>query len=238
MIALTSSRPGNNAKIKPLGPWVEQIPPKVARVLKQTMAANAKIASARTAASAGVRTEAGLGHRIEYWSWRLTKVNHKQAKNSSLLQKTKTKRLLPKFRELDKEDLKRKRKFQTSQESKLAKRNRWLQTPWVEDKFAFLKMPTTVSWLVMETLHPTKHQALCKCRRTKRQASKLKCRILFSRMTKCMKTTTILAQCTITTRAVEYQDRTQTWISSNKSRSRKPTFRRNTCQTRSSWAKA
>ena len=66
MIALTSSRLGNNAKIKPLGPQAERIPPKVARALKQTMAANAKIASARTAASAGVRTEAGLGHRIEY----------------------------------------------------------------------------------------------------------------------------------------------------------------------------
>lgn len=66
MIALTSSRLGNNAKAKPLGAQAEQIPPKVVRAFKRTMAANAKIALARTAAWAGVQTEAGLGHRTEY----------------------------------------------------------------------------------------------------------------------------------------------------------------------------
>ena len=56
----------NNAKVKPLGAQAEQIPPKVVRASKRTMAANAKIALARRAASAGAQTEVGLGHRIEY----------------------------------------------------------------------------------------------------------------------------------------------------------------------------
>lgn len=50
MIALTSSRVDNNAKVKPLGPQVEQTPPKAVRASKQTMAANAKIALVRTVA--------------------------------------------------------------------------------------------------------------------------------------------------------------------------------------------
>ena len=56
----------NNAKVKPLGAQAERIPPKAARAFKRTMAANAKIASARTVASVGVQTEVGLGHRTEY----------------------------------------------------------------------------------------------------------------------------------------------------------------------------
>ena len=66
MIASISSRVDNTAKAKPLGPQAEQIPPKVARASKRTMAANAKIALARTVAWAGVQMEAGLGHKIEY----------------------------------------------------------------------------------------------------------------------------------------------------------------------------